>query len=195
MIHFVIPLTLHMNSVLDPPRFTTEHQVDKYGKWDPTQDLVVPFKRYSFYASTFAIDPVTNGSVQIATFGILDTLGSFAIRSYDAAGASNFTYESGDGLVTVKIESRVLRAEIERSRMVKALAVCLFIGNWVMTVSSVYTTALVVVDELEANSMIAALPFSALLATPTIRSLYISSPLLEFSFGKPRLSHSPSFVI
>jgi len=173
-----------MSSVLDPPRFTTGHQVDKYGEWDPTEDLMVPFERYGFHASVFAIDPITNDSVRIATFGILDTLGSFVIRSYDAAGASNFTYESGDGLVTVEVESRVLRAEIERSGIAKAFTVCLFICNWVMTVSSVYTTALVVFDKLEANSMIAALPFSALLAIPTIRSLYFSSPPPEFSVGK-----------
>ena len=57
-----------------------------------------------------------------------------------------------------------------------------------------YTTALVVFGKLEANSMIAALPFSALLAVPTIRSLYISSPPLGFSIGKPCLRHFSSFV-
>ena len=181
------PLTLHTNRVLDTPSFTVEHQVDKYGEWDPTQQLMVPFERYGFHTSAFAIDPITNGSVQIAMLGILHTLGNFFVRSYDAADTSTFTYESGDGLVTVGVESRVLRAEIERSGIAKAFAICLFIGNWVMTVSSVYTTALVVFDKLEADSMIAALPFSALMAIPTIHSLYVSSPLLDFSVGKPCL--------
>ena len=183
-----------MCSVLNPPRFTVEHQVDKYGKWDPTQDLTVPFERHSFYASVFAIDPIANSSVQIAMFGILDAPESFVIRSYNAAGTSKFTYESGGGPVTEEVESRILRAEIEQSVIAKAFAVCLFIGNWVTAVSSVYTTALVVFDKLEANSVITALPFSALLAIPTIRSLYISSPPLGCSVGKPYLSHfSPSF--
>jgi len=178
-----------MCSVLNPPRFTVEHQFDKCGKWNPSQDLVVPFEHYGFHASVFAIDPLTNSSVKIAMFGIADTLGDFVIRSYDVADTTELTYESEDWLVTAEVESRVLRAEIERSAIAKAFLICLFIGNWAVTVSSVYTTALVVFGKLEATSVIAALPFSALLAIPTIRSLYISSPPLGLSVGKPRLFH------
>ena len=195
MILCVTPITFDMCRVLDPPRFTVEHRFDKCGEWDPTRDLVVPFEHYSFHASAFAIDPLTNKSVQIAMFGIVDTLGDFVIRSYDATGTTNFTYESGDELVTTEVESCVLRAEIERSAIAKAFLICLFIGNWAVTVSSVYTTALVMFGKLEANSMIAALPFSALLAIPTIRSLYIGLPPLGFSIGEPHLSHfSPSVL-
>ena len=177
-----------MYGVLDPPRFAMDHQFDKHGKWDPTQDLMVPFERYGFHASAFAIDPLTNNSVQLAMFGVTGTLNDYIIRSYDTAGATGFTYESGDGLVTTEVESRVLRAEIKRSAIAKAFVICLFLGNWAATVSSVYTTALVVFGKLEANNMIAALPFSTLVVIPTIRSLYISSPPLGFSVGKPRLS-------
>jgi hypothetical protein len=102
---------------------------------------MVPFDRYGFHAFAFAIDPLTNNSVQIATFGIADTLGDYVIRSYDAADTTKFTYESEDGLVTTEVESRVLRAEIERSTIAKAFAICLFLGNWAATVSSVYITA------------------------------------------------------
>ena len=189
MILFVASLTLVIFSVLDPPRFTTEHQFDNCGKWDPTQDLVVPFKRYGFHAFAFAIDPTTNNSVRIATFGIVDTLSDFVIRSYDVADMTKLTHESEDGLVTTEVESRVIRVEIERSTIAKAFVICLFLGNWAVTVSSVYTTALVVFGKLEANSMIAALPFSALLAIPTIRSLYIGSPPLGSSVGGSWMSY------
>jgi hypothetical protein len=178
-----------MCSVLDPPRFTTDHQFGKYGNWDPTQGLMVPFEHYDFHAFAFAIDPLTNNSVQIATFGIADTLGDYVIRSYEVTDAIKFTYESGGRLVTMEVESHVLRAEIERSAIAKAFVICLFLGNWAATVSSVYITVLVVFEKLEANSMIAALPLSALLAIPTIRSLFTSSPL-GFSVGKLRLCHS-----
>jgi len=60
---FAISLTLDMCSVVDPPRFTMEHRFDRYGEWDPTQDIMAPFERYGFRASAFAIDPLTNGSV------------------------------------------------------------------------------------------------------------------------------------
>ena len=183
-----------MSSILDPPRFTTEHQFSKCGKWDLAQDLVVPFEHYGFHASAFAIDPLTNSSIQIATFGIVDTLGNFVICSYDAADTTKFTYESEGGLATTEVESHVIQAEIERSAIAKAFVICLFLGNWAVTVSSVYTTTLVVFGKLEANSMIVALPPSALLAIPTIRSLYIGSPPLGSSVGRSCLSRFSSSV-
>jgi len=189
MILFITSLTLCVCSVLDPLKFTMNHQFDKHGKWDTTQDLMVPFERYSFHASAFAIDPVTNNSVKIAMFGIADTLGDYVVRSCDAADAIEFTYESGNGLTITEVESRALQVEIKRSAIAKVFVICLFLGNWAATVSSVYTTALVVVGRLEANSMVAALPFSALVVIPTIRSLYTTSPPLRFSVGKPRLCH------
>ena len=117
-------------------------------------------------------------------FGVLDTLGDFVIHSHDMASTIKFAYQSGDGLVVMEVESRVLRAEIKRSAIVKAFAICLFLGNWAKVIGSVYTTALVASDRLEANNMVAALPFSALLAIPTIRSLYTSSQPLGVSVGK-----------
>jgi len=116
-------------------------------------------------------------------FGIFDVLGDFVIHSHDAAGMSPFINKSGDGLVPMEVESRVLGAEIKLSVISKAFVICLFLGNWAMTIGSVYTTALVASERLEANNMITALPFSAFLAIPAIRSLYSSS--LGISIGEP----------
>jgi len=160
-----------------------EHRFHKHGKWDPIEDFMVPFEHYSFHAVAFAINPTTNNSVHISMFGILDILGDFVIRSHDAADTSKFTHESGDGLVSMEVESRVLRGEIEQSVIAKTFAICLFLGNWAMAIGSVYITALVASERLEANSVVAALPFSALLAIPAIRSLYSSS--LGISIGEP----------
>lgn len=179
-----------MYSVWDPPRFTTEHKFNKYGKWDHIEDLMVPFEHYNFHALAFAIDPTTNNSVHIAKFGVLDTLGNFIIRSHDTTDTSNFTYESEDGLMLTGVESRVLRVEIKQSVIAKAFAICLFLGNWAMTIGSVYTTALMASERLEANGVVAALPFSALLAIPTIRSLYSSSSL-GVSIGKSVIPPNP----
>jgi len=188
MILFIV-LTLHMCSVWDPPRFIMEHQLDKYAKWDPTEDLIVPFKHYSFCAFAFAIDPTTNHSVDITTFGVIGTLGDFLVRSHDTTDTAKLTYESGDGLVAVEVKSRVLRAEIKRSVIAKTFAICLFFGGWAVAVASVYVTALVACEKLDANNILAALPFSALLAIPGIRSLFITSPFLGISVGKPRVYH------
>jgi len=97
---------------------------------------------------------------------------------------SEFTYDSGNGLVTTEVESRVLQGEITRSTIAKAFAIYLFLVNWTLTVGSVYITALVASRMLEANSVIAAFPFSAPLTIPTVRSLYIDSPPLGTSVGQ-----------
>lgn len=181
---------LHTSSIWDPPGFVTEHRFDKHGKWDPTKDLMVPFQHYSFNAFAFAVDPTTNRSVPIAMFGVLDILDIFLIRSHDAGDTSRFTYNSGDGSVTTKVDPRLLRVEITLSTVAKAFTVCVFLANWALAVGSVYITALVAFRRLEANSVAAALPLSALLTIPTIRSLYISLPPLRISIGKPC---TPSF--
>ena len=177
----------------DPPRFTMQHEFDECGKRDPTEHLMVPFQHYSFNAFVFAIDPTTNQSVPIAMFGVLDTVGDFVIRSHDMADMSTFTYDSGNGLVATEVESRVLRGEITRSAIAKAFAVCLFLVNWTLTVGSVYVTALVASRMLDANSVAAALPFSAPLTIPMVRSLYINSPPLGTSIGPSRIPLSPPF--
>jgi hypothetical protein len=149
---------------------------------------MVPFERYNFQAFAFAIDPTTNSSVHIAMFGVLDTLADFVIRSRDGTDTRKFTYDAGDGSVTTEVESRVLRAEIERSAIAKAFAVCLFLINWALTIGSVYTTALVASGKLEVTSMVTGLPFSALLAIPIVRSLCSSSPPLGVFIGKSHMS-------
>lgn len=180
-------------SVLDPPGFVMEHRFDKHGEWDLTRDLMVPFQRYSFNTFAFAIDPTTNQSVHIVTFGVLDILGDLIIRSCDAGDTKKFTYDSGDGPVTTEVESRLLRVEIAQSAVAKAYAICMFLVNWALTVGSVYIAALVTFGMLEPNSVVAALPFSALLAIPTIRSLYIDSPPLRIPIGKRAASFFTPF--
>ena len=169
-----------------------EHRFEECGKWDPSEYLMIRFQCYSFNAFVFAIDPTTNNSVHITTFDVLDTLGGFVVRSHDVADTNEFTYDPGNGLVTMEVESRLLRGEITRSTIAKAFAVCLFLVNWMLTVGSVYITALVASGMLEANSMVAAFPFSAPLTIPTIRSLYIDYPPLGTSIGQ---SCVPSFLV
>lgn len=177
----VVTLILRTYSIWDPPTLITEHKFDKRGKRDPTKDLMVPFQHYSFNAIAFAIDPTTNHSVHIVTFDVLDTLGDFVIHSRDAADTDNFTYDSGSGLVTMEVESRLLQAEIKLSAIAKAFVIWLCLANWALSVGSVYITALVAFRRLETNSVVAVLPFSALLAIPAVRSLYMNSP----PFGTP----------
>ena len=161
-----------------------EQEFNRYGKRDPTENPVVLFERYSFNAFVFAMDPTTNRSVHIVTFGVLGTVGDFVIRSHDTADTTEFTYDSGSGLVTTEVESRVLQGEITQSAIAKAFAICLFLVNWMLTVGSVYITVLVASGMLATNSMVAAFPFSAPLTIPTVRSLYADSPPFGTSIGQ-----------
>ena len=164
--------------------FTVEHRFEQYGKRNYTENRMVPFQRYGFNAFVFAIDPTTNLSTHIEMFGILDTLGDYVIQSHDAADTTEFTYESGNGLVTREVGSRILRGEIERSAIAKAFAICLFLVNWTLTVGAVYITALVAAGMLDTSNMVAGLPFSAPLTIPMVRSLYRDSPPFGTSIGQ-----------
>ena len=117
-------------------------------------------------------------------FGVHDTVGDFVVRSHDTAATSELTYDSGIGQVTTEVESRVLRGEIKQSAVAKSFAICLVLVNWMLTVGSVYVTALVTSGMLDANSVVAALPFSAPLTIPVVRSLYTNSPPLGTSVGR-----------
>ena len=70
-----------------------EHQSNKHGKWDPTEDLMVPFEHYSFHASAFVIDTIANNSIPIVKFDVLGTLDNFVIRSHEITDMNSFTYE------------------------------------------------------------------------------------------------------
>jgi len=160
-----------------------DHRIDNDGGWDPTEQLTAPFDRYVLYAQGFAIDPMTNRSLPMGISIVADTLGDFVIFSHDAAATSEFTYDSGGGLVITEIEARALRAEIRRTVIAKTFAVSLCLINWLLAASSVYVTALVAYGGLEATSIVVALPFSALLTIPAIRSLRTTQSPPETSIG------------
>ena len=122
-------------------------------------------------------------------FGVHDTVGDFVVRSHDMAATSELTYDSGNGLVTTEVESRVLRGEIMQSAIAKAFAICLVLVNWMLTVGSVYITALIASRMLDVSSVVAALPFSAPLTIPMVRSLYVGSLPSGASVGQ---SFAPS---
>lgn len=110
-----ISLAFRMRSIWGPPRFIVEHRLEKCGKRDPSEYLMIQFQRYSFNAFVFAIDPTSNNSVHITTFGVFDALGGFVVRSHDIADTSEFTYDPGNGSVTTEVKSHLLRGEITRS--------------------------------------------------------------------------------
>lgn len=114
----------------------------------------------------------------------------FVVQSHEGPPKDVFASNPGDRLANVEVESRVLLVEIKPSAIAVANAIGLFLVNWLATVGSIYVTILVTSGRLERNNAVAAGPFSALFAIPTIRSLYVSSPLLVSPVGE---SYSRNF--
>ena len=180
-----------MYSIRDQFSFTAQHRIHKYGKWDPIEQLRVPFDRYDFSAFAFAVNPLTNHSIRIELFAITNNLGDFVLHSHDVASTNKFIYDSGDGSVTAEVESRLLQVDIERSAITKVFAICLSLVNWSLALGAVYITALVAFGKLESNSLVVPLPFGAPIAIATVRSLYVSSPPFGASIGMSRTPSLP----
>ena len=165
-----------------------DHQIDNDGGWDPVEQLTAPFDRYMLRAQGFAIDPITNHSLPMGISIVADTLGDFIILSRDVAATSEFSYDSGSGLVIMEVEACALQAEIKRTAIAKTFIISLGLINWLLAASSVYVTALVARGSLEASSVVVALPFSALLTIPAIRSLRTAQSPPETSIGTSWMS-------
>lgn len=186
-------LTHYICSLQERLRFTTNHTIGKYTDLDLTKPPKAHFDHYFFYAFALAIDPTTNHSVPIATFTVVDIPGDFTVYSHGTAVTTDFTYDSGDGLVTTEVESRVLQVKIKRSVIAKAFAGSLFLINWLLTVSLVYITLRVACKKMEVGIAVAASPLGFLSTIPTIRSLYASSIPLGSSAGKSCVLELPLF--
>ena len=180
----IVALIYPVRSVWDHLCFTTEHRIHRYNNPAPSRQLMAPSDHYVFDTLAFVIDPAANHSVRIATLAVTGTIGDFVVRSHDAAATNVLNSSPGGELVNTGIESRVLQVEIELSVIALANAISLFLINWLAAVGSIYVTIMVTSGRLERNNVAAAGPFSALVAVPTVRSLYISSPVLTGPVGE-----------
>lgn len=176
------PLYFFPDASQDVVCFQTTHRIGTWTKRGYTEQLMVPFDRYSLRIFAAAIDPTTNNSVHISRFVVAIPLGSFIVIS-DDVDASKLAYIPGNGSSTQYPGSRVLNAEIRRSAIAQTFMISLALINWLLTIGSVYITALVVSRKVEANHPVAALPFSMMLTIPAVRAIYVEPPPLSTSLG------------
>jgi len=78
-------------------------------------------------------------------------------------------------------------AEIRRSTTAQMFTLSLALINWVLTIGSIYVTAIVVSGKMEPNNAVAALPFSMMLTIPGVRALCSDVPTLSPSLGTLRI--------
>jgi hypothetical protein len=113
-------------------------------------------------------------------------LNDFVTSSVDTETTSNYTYDSGTGPTTVVVESRVLKATVERSMLAKAFTMCMLTVNWALTAGSVYITLVVANKRVtqRVTDAVPLVPVTVILTIPAIRALYVGSPPFGIFLGR-----------
>lgn len=95
---------------------------------------------YSFHVFAFALDPVTNLSVDIAQLAFTDSLDGFTTSARGMKMTKVITTNVGGEQATKEIECHFLEAEIRRSKLSQALGLCILTTTWILTLLSVLRT-------------------------------------------------------
>jgi hypothetical protein len=112
--------------------FRTEHELHpSYGN---TVDS------YGFRVFAFAIDPVTNLSLNITRFTVDDSLDGFTTASRSRLAPGVYVYGTGGGSSTVEIEHRVLEVEYRPPRSPEPPAMNAFVMCLVLTFGLAYVS-------------------------------------------------------
>jgi len=146
--------------------FWTGHELHPSG---PSADS------YTFHVFAIAVDPVTNLSVNIAQFAIVNSLDGFTISSRGAEAMKRFNYDTDGGPKTVEIESRALDVQIRHSKSAKMLNICIFATNWALTLVSTYIACKATTTG-RVDFAVVLVHGSMVLAISSIRKLYVSPP-------------------
>lgn len=192
-------------SMQDVMTFEMDHQMGVYAAsiYFPTintrhlfdQQLAAPFDTYVLNAFAFVIDTATNQSVPITKFGVADPLINFVTHSVDSPTTNKFTYDAGQGPITIDVESRALELDIRRGVLSRTFTVCMWIVNWALTVGTVYTTLVILVNAQKMSDAVLALPITVILIIPAIRGLYVGAPTFGILLGRHSAPwSSPSFA-
>lgn len=147
------------------------------------QQLAAPFDRYVLNAFAFVIDTATNQSVPITKFAIADPLNNFVTYSIDSPTTSKFTYDAGQGPITIDVESRAVELDIRRGVLSKTFTMCMWIVNWALTAGTIYTTLVTLIDARKMSDAVLALPITVILTIPAIRALYVGAPPFGILLG------------
>lgn len=193
------------HSMLSVMTFQMDHQMGVYAAsiYFPAQNArhlfdqqpAAPFDTYVMDAFVFVIDTATNQSVPMTKFAVADPLNNFVTQSVDSPTTSKFTYDAGQGPITIDVESRALELNITRGVLSRAFAMCMWIVNWALTAGTVYTTLVNLVSTQRMSDAVLALPITVILIIPAIRQLYVGGPPFGILLGTDSAPWSfPSFA-
>jgi len=162
----LVKLTVSTHSIRELHSFWTEHELH------PSAHSV---DSYTFRAFGLVVDPATNLSVDIGRFAVANSLDWFTISSRSARAVEGFTYDTASGPTTVEMGSSTLEVEIRRSESAKALNMCIFATNWILTLVTAYIAGKAATNR-RVDFATVVFHGSIALVIPSIRKLYIDPP-------------------
>ena len=180
-------MTLLLPSPLDLVSFENEYRILS------NELYKTPFDRYHFTAFVFVIDPATNLSVPILNLNVSNTgRGDFITTFETGTSRSNFIFEppTQNTPVVVTVPTYRAYATVRRADRAQVITGYMFIINWMMTLSLVIFTAIVVSARI-AGEGLALVPITTVLSVPAIRSLYVGMPPYGILLGTHRNSTTP----
>jgi len=143
-----------------------------------------PLDRYDFRAFAFVLEKGTTRTIPITMFAVSSTGPiDFTTPSFEEQTKTNFTYTTGDGPVTIEVESHTMSATIKHSKRARALTFSMFSINWVLTLCSVAIALIVLRRSGEVKDGVALLPITVILSIPTIRGIFVGSPPFGILLG------------
>lgn len=161
--------------------FDKQYKVETGDRW------CIPFDHYNFTSFLFVVEKDTNKSIPIVKFAVGDAgpgaLSDFTTTSATVATRTDFTYDPGDGPITVEVGSNTTFVTIKHSVRARVLTLSMFTINWLLTLCSVVITLTVVTKE-ELKDGVAILPVTIILSIPVIRNLFVGSPPFGIFLGK-----------
>jgi len=157
-------------------RFEAKHELHASGR------LPAPFDSYTFQAFVFAINPFSNQSVDITRFTVPGSPDGFTLRSTDMEVEKQFTYDTCNGPVTVKVKSRLLTVVLRYSTLTLVLTTCMFVANWILTFASLHITISATTGGRVTWSAFV-LQGAMALVIPSIRKLYPCPPPFGMYLG------------
>lgn len=139
------------------------------------QQYFYPFEKYGLTITFVAFNTADNTSLSILSLALSDVVNNF--KPY-----WNET-ETQSILNNTPMNSRTLRAHLERTLGSQIYAMLLFLMTWLLTAGVLYVTiiALPASSKFQIGDGVALLPMTMVLTLPNLRQLFPDAP----AFGEP----------
>jgi hypothetical protein len=143
------------------------------------QEYFYPFEKYGLTIAFIAFNTADNTSLPILNLALADVVNNFHAYWNET--------ETQSILNNTPMNSRTLRAHLERTLGSQIYAMLLFFLTWLITVGVVYVAAIALFgsSKIQVGDGVALLPMTMVLTLPNLRQLFPDAP----AFGEPPTSN------